>query len=170
MRPLFVTLLLVVAAAGTARSQGDPCAGYQWDLSKERALFAESGKRLIAGKDRTSAAAILSGQLYALELLPANQVSFPVAPGKDSTSDSYAGVVALRVPSAGKYRVAVDLPLWIDVIAGAKLLSPLDYEGVHGCSAPRKVVVFDLEGSSDWLLQLSAADRAPVRLTVTPVR
>jgi hypothetical protein len=172
MRPPFrtLTLLLIVGAAGAARSQGDPCAGYQWDLSKERALFAESGKQLIVGKDRASAGAIVSGRLYALELLPANQVSFPVAPGKDSTSGGYAGIVALSVPSAGKYRIAVDLPLWIDVIAGAKLLSPIDYKGMHGCSTPRKVVVFDLEGSSDWLLQLSAADRAQVRLTVTPVR
>jgi hypothetical protein len=41
---------------------------------------------------------------------------------------------------------------------------------LHECSAPRKVVVFDLEARKDWTLQLSAADRVTVRLTVTPVR
>ena len=62
------------------------------------------------------------------------------------------------------------MPLWIDVVGGAVLAPVLDYEGQHECSAPRKVVVFDLEGRTDWALQLSAADRVTVRLTVTPVR
>ena len=172
MRPFFrmLMLVLVMTAAAPARSQSDPCAGYQWDVSKERALFAESGKQLTAGKDRASAAAIVPGALYVLGLTPANQVSFAVAPGKDPGPGSYAGIVALTVPSAGKYRVAVDLPLWIDVIAGAKLLAPLDYEGVRGCGAPRKVVEFDLAGSTHWLLQLSSSNSELVRLTVTPER
>jgi hypothetical protein len=163
-------LALVITAAAPARSQSDPCAGYQWDVSKERALFAESGKPLSAGKERTSAAVIVPGALYVLALSPANQVSFPVSPGKDPASGSYAGIVALTVPTAGKYRVAVDLPLWIDVVGGAKLLTPLDYEGVHGCGAPRKIVEFDLAGSTSWLLQLSSSNSELVRLTVTPVR
>lgn len=172
MRPFFwmLMLVLVMTAAAPARSQGDPCAGYQWDVSRERALFADSGKPLNAGKDRTSAAAIVPGTLYVLGLSPANQVSFPVAPGKDPASGSYAGIVALTLPSPGKYRIAVDLPLWMDVIDGAKLLAPLDYEGVHGCGAPRKIVAFDLAGSSHWLLQLSSSNSEQVRLTVTPVR
>jgi hypothetical protein len=56
------------------------------------------------------------------------------------------------------------------VVGGAAVAPVLDYEGLHECSAPRKVVVFDLEGRKDWALQLSAADRLTVRLTVTPVR
>jgi hypothetical protein len=46
----------------------------------------------------------------------------------------------------------------------------LDYEGLHDCNAPRKVVVFDLQGGTDWMLEVSAADRAAVRLAITPVR
>jgi hypothetical protein len=62
------------------------------------------------------------------------------------------------------------VPLWIDVVGGTTAAPVLDYEGQHECSAPRKVVVFDLEGRTDWALQLSAADRVMVRLTGTPVR
>jgi len=60
--------------------------------------------------------------------------------------------------------------VWIDVASGAILAPVLDYEGQHDCSAPRKVVVFDLQGGKDWTLEVSAADRAAVRLAVTPVR
>jgi hypothetical protein len=103
-------------------------------------------------------------------LHPLSEVSFPVTPGRAPPSGSFAGLVALSVPAPGKYRISVDVPLWIDVAGGALLAPVLDYEGQHECSAPRKVVVFDLQGGKEWTLELSAADRAVIRLAVTPVR
>jgi hypothetical protein len=174
MRPLIMSLLaLAVLAMGPgrlARAETDPCSGYKWDVSKERALFGTTAKQVPAGKDRASATPLAPSQLYEVMLVPVSQVSFPVTPGKAPPSGSYAGILALTPPAAGKYRIAVDVPLWIDVAAGGVLAAALDYEGQHECNTPRKVVVFDLTGSSDWLLQISAADRAQVRLTVTAVR
>lgn len=173
MRLLLLTLLALALSAGAARpvrAESDPCNGYKWDLSRERALFGTAAQEAPAGKDRATATVVVPNRLYELTLTPVVQVSFPVTPGKTPPSGSYAGIVSLSLPGPGKYRIAADLPLWIDVTAGSALVPAVDYEGLHGCSAPRKVVVFDLAGKSDWLMQISAADRALVRLTLTPVR
>jgi hypothetical protein len=163
-------VLLLFGATRPSRADTDPCSGYKWDVSAERALFAMPAKPAAAGKDRASAAPVAANQFYAVTLLPVSEVSFPATPGRTPPSGSFAGIVALTVPSIGKYRIAVDVPLWIDVVGGATVAPVLDYEGLHECSAPRKVVVFDLEGRTDWALQLSAADRVTVRLAVTAVR
>jgi hypothetical protein len=139
-------------------------------MTAERALFAASPKTVAAGKDRASAAPMVANQLFAVTLHPVSEVSFPVAPGRAPPSGSFAGLVALTVTAPGKYRISADVPLWIDVAGGAILAPVLDYEGQHECSAPRKVVVFDLQGGTNWILELSAADRLAVRLAVTPVR
>lgn len=174
---LLPTLLALAVLAGLARfaaaqtpTQADPCGGYKWDVSAERALFTASPKPVTAGKDRAAAAPTVAQQLFAVTLRPVSEVSFPVTPARAPPSGSFAGLVALSIPAPGKYRIAVDVPLWIDVAGGAILAPVLDYEGMHDCSAPRKVVVFDLQGGTDWMLELSAADRAVVRLAVTPVR
>jgi hypothetical protein len=168
--PMLSLALLSFGAPRPSRADTDPCSGYKWDVSVERALFAMPAKPAAAGKDRASAGAVVPNQFYAVTLLPLSEVSFPAAPSRTPPSGSFAGIVTLTVPTVGKYRVAVDVPLWIDVVGGAAIAPVLDYEGLHECSAPRKVVVFDLAGRKDWTLQLSAADRVTVRLTVTPVR
>ena len=174
MRPVFISMFMLAVLSGAAgrpaRAETDPCSGYKWDVSKEHALFGTTATQAPAGKNRASATAVSPNQLYELTLSPVSQVSFPVTPGKTPPSGSYAGILALAAPAGGKYRIAIDVPLWVDVTAGAVLAPALDYEGLHDCDAPRKVVVFDLDGSTDWLLQLSASDRARVRLTVTAVR
>jgi hypothetical protein len=172
--PSLAVAMLMLGAARPSRAQApvqaDPCGGYKWDVSAERALFAAAPKAVAAGKDRASAAPMIAGQLFTVTLHPLSEVSFPVTPGRAPPSGSFAGLVALTVPAPGKYRISLDVPLWIDVAGGAILAPVLDYEGLHECNAPRKVVVFDLQGGTDWTLELSAADRAAVRLAVTPVK
>jgi hypothetical protein len=157
-------------SSSTAQAPADdPCAGFKWDVSRERALFASAGATVPAGKDRASAPGVVPNHLYRIVLLPASQVAFPVTPGKTSPADgTYAGVFALTVPTAGKYRVAIDAAFWIDVAANGKLVPASDYEGRHDCSAPRKIVEFVLDGKAPWVLQLSGASQAAVRLTITP--
>jgi hypothetical protein len=171
-----LSMLAVALILGLSRSRAetpppaDPCGGYKWDVTPERALFAASPKAIVAGKDRGSAAPVGADQLFTVSLHPVSEVSFPVTPGRAPPSGSFAGLVALTVPAPGNYRISVDVPLWIDVAGGAILAPVLDYEGLHDCNAPRKVVVFDLRGGTDWTLQVSAADRAAVRLAITRVR
>jgi hypothetical protein len=166
--PLAGALLLSVAAA-PARAD-DPCGGFKWDVSKERALFAASAQAQAAGKDGTRAPVVVPDRLYVLRLAAQDQVSFSVPPGKDTpAAGSFAGLVALKIPAAGTYRIAIDLPLWIDVAVSGKLVPAKDYQAQQSCDAPRKVVEFELGNRERLLLQLSGAAKQMVRVTVTRV-
>ena len=162
--------LCVLFCIGPARALADdPCAGFKWDVSKERALFGTSAPTLAAGKDGGSAPVIVPDRLYQLQLLPTQQVAFAAAPGQLPGEGSYAGLAALKIPRSGGYRISVDLPLWIDVAAGGQRVPATDYEGQHRCDAPRKIVQFDLSDAHLLVLQISGATQATVRLTVTRV-
>ena len=174
MRPVpalcLLALYFAAAAPALAASPEDPCAGFKWDVSRERAIFGSTALELAAGKDRASAPALIPNRLYRLRLSPREQVSFAVPPGKSPpAAESYAGLAALQIPVSGSYRVSIDLPIWIDVAAQGALVPARDYEAEHGCDAPRKIVVFDLDAGRGLLLQFSAAERAVIRLAVTPV-
>jgi hypothetical protein len=84
-------------------------------------------------------------------------------------ADSYAGLAALQIPASGSYRISIDLPIWLDVAANGRLVPASDYEAEHGCDAPRKIVVFDLDNKRRLMLQLSGSSHAVVRLAVTRV-
>jgi hypothetical protein len=167
LRPLRLVLLLLSVGA-QALAGDDPCAAFKWDVSRERALFASAPAPTAAGKNGPSAPRLAPNRLYELQLLPASQVSFPVPPGRTSPAEgTYAGVFALSVPASGSYRVALDLPLWIDVAAGGVLVAAADYEGQHQCNAPRKIVEFVLDGKQPLILQVSGASQATARVTIT---
>jgi len=71
------------------------------------------------------------------------------------------------VPQAGNYRISLDAPLWIDVLADAAALPARDFQGRPGCSAPHKIVEFELPGNTPLTLQFSGAQSATVRLAIT---
>jgi hypothetical protein len=145
----------------------DPCARFQWDVTRERALFAAPASPIIAAKDGRSPPHLATDHAYRVELAPAAQVVFPVSPGKPSPSQgTYSGILSLDVPASGNYRVAVDLPMWIDVVAGSRLVPASDYEGQHACDAPRKIVQFALEAKHRLILQLSGAGEGAVRIVI----
>ena len=163
----FCALLVAEAAPAPAKN---PCADFKWDVSQERALFGSPAQEQPAGKDSASAPAVVPNHLYRLRLLPLGQVAFAVPPGKSTpAADTYAGLAALQIPASGSYRVAIDLAVWIDVAANGALVPARDYEAEHGCEAPRKIVVFDLDAKRHLMLQFSAASQAVIRLTVTRV-
>jgi hypothetical protein len=160
-------LWVLIGSGGTALAD-DPCAGFKWDVAKEHALFAGAGAALPAGKDVASAPALVSERLYELKLLPQTSVAFAVEPGKSKPDDGqFAGLAALELADAGVYRVSVDAPAWLDVASHAKLAVVMDFQGLHGCDAPRKVVEFKLEDSRGLVLQVSGSAKSTIRLTVT---
>src|SRR5271155_4523059 len=104
--------VLAMALAGTLVSSGpafaddDPCAGFKWDVGKERTLFASPATPATAGKTGTAAPIAPLDRLLHLQLFPTGQVAFSVTPGKSGSADgTYAGVLSLIVPASGKYRV-----------------------------------------------------------------
>lgn len=163
-------LLAVALAAGMARPvHADACLDFKWDVSRERALYAQTPVRVRAGTDAKSAPPIVPNRLYALRLASQAQVAFAATPGKRVPLDpAYAGLATLKIPAAGSYRISIDLPLWIDVVSNGVLLPPQDYQGQRACSAPHKIVEFELGGGQVFVLQFSSALTDRVLLTVTP--
>ncbi len=161
----------VMCAAVAAQAQ-DACTDFKWDVSKERALFAGPPTVMMAGSDVKSAPIVLPNQLYRLNLAPQNSVNFSVREGKKSSEDAHGGLAILRINAEGIYRVAVDLPVWIDVVTTDSVLQPTDFQGQHGCAAPRKIVEFELKSTKPFLLQFSGAaiDQLLVTVTQAPVR
>jgi hypothetical protein len=166
---LSLLLSVLVGAGGTAAFAADPCSGFKWDISREHALFGGPSVALAAGKDEATAPTIGTDRFYQLQLMPQTEVAFALAPGKKMLTDgAYAGLAALKLDTPGNYRVSLDVPFWIDVVADGKLAVTKDFQGQQGCDAPHKIVEFDLSGAKRFVLQLSGSAKATVRLTVTP--
>jgi len=165
---LALVLGLLMGGAAVAAS-ADGCLDFKWDVSKERALFAATPSALQAGKDPMSPPAVVPNRLYSLQLSAQDQVTFKVSPKeKKMAAAGYGGLATLNISAPGVYRIAMDVPSWIDVVADGALLKATDFQGQHECSAPHKIVEFELAGTRPLLLQLSNAGKDKVLLTVTP--
>ena len=163
-------ILATTLAAGAPVLADESCVDFKWDASQERALFAGSATPLAAAADPKSAPVLLLNHLYELKLVKQEQVSFAVSPGKKSPREgSHGGLVTFKIPARGSYRVAIDMPFWIDVVSDGALVAANDFQGQHGCSSPHKLVQFDLLGTRPFFLQLSNAAPDSVRLTITAV-
>jgi hypothetical protein len=175
IRNAAISILLAVAL-GTVSAKtfaDEACADFKWDVTQERGLFAGTAAPLPAGADSKSAPVMQLNHLYTLKLMPQDQVTLAATPGKKTpTAGSNAGVFTFKLPASGSYRVAIDMPFWIDVVSNGALVTAKDFQGQHGCSAPHKIVEFDLIGTRPFFLQLSnaAADSVRVTITAAPAR
>jgi hypothetical protein len=169
LRSLCSSIVLATAFVAAVPAPADEsCVDFKWDVSQERALFAGSATPLAAAADPKSAPVLLLNHLYEFKLARQEQVSFAVTPGKKSPrAGSHGGLVAFKIPASGSYRVAIDMPFWIDVVSDGALVEANDFQGQHGCSSPHKIVQFDLLGTRPFFLQLSNAAPDSVRLTIT---
>jgi len=167
-------LLAVVLGTISAKTLADDtCVDFKWDVTSERALFAATAIPLASGSDPKSAPTVLLNHLYALKLMPQDQVTFAATPGKKTPSaGSNGGIVTFKLPASGSYRVAIDMPFWIDVVSNGALVAAKDFQGQHGCSPPHKILEFELVGTRPFFLQLSnaAPDSVHLTITATPAR
>ncbi|MEP7041579.1 MAG: hypothetical protein ABI843_00865 [Dokdonella sp.] len=161
-----VALLLLV---GPAHAE-DACKAFKWDVTHEHALFVREGRMAAAGKDAAAAPTLDVDKLYLMTLLPQKQVKFAAPPSKKTPAKgAFAGVAHFQVMRPGQYRVSLDAPFWIDLVANGKPLTPIDFSSAHGCDMPRKVVVFDVPAAQSLTLQLGGSTEDKVHLTLTPV-
>jgi hypothetical protein len=168
-RAITSIFLAAVLASGAFSVRADEgCVDFKWDTVKEHALFSGRAEPLKLGADQKSAPMIELQHLYELQLLPQDRVSFVAAPRTQPPVGANAGLATFKIPAAGSYRISVDAPFWIDVVSNGARVVAKDYQGQHGCSAPNKIVEFELHGTRPLLLQLSNATAGSVRLTVTP--
>ena len=168
MKTTALAFCLALSLCGIGNARADDCVDFKWDVTQERALYAGTATALAAGTDAQSAPVVQLNRLYELKLAPQDKVTFAAAPGKKVPSPgSNAGIVTFKIPANGSYRVAIDMPFWIDVVANGALAAAKDFQGQHGCSAPHKIVEFDLAGTRPLTLQLSNAAPGSVRVTIT---
>jgi hypothetical protein len=166
--PIRWLVLLACNLVAPALWAAEPCDAFRWDVSRVRALFATPGQSIQGGADTVSAPPVQPDRLYQWQLLPQSSVSFVSAPGRSASSQgANAGLARLHIDLAGAYRIALDQPGWIDVVAVKQSLTSKDFQGVAGCQTPRKIVEFDLPADSELWLQISGVTAKTVRLTVT---
>jgi hypothetical protein len=158
--------LAAVGCAATAEAQ-EPCSGFKWDVSKELALFGGASTAVTAAKDAAAAPTLDTDKLYQVTLVPQSGVAFALAPAKKTYTDkANGGLVTIKLPASGNYRVSVDASLWLDVVDNGALATVRDYQGQPTCDAPHKIVEFALSGTH-VTLQLSGSSQPVVRVTVT---
>jgi len=152
-------------AADTASS----CQASGWDMSRELKAFAKPPLGAAAGIGSSSTPLLRLDTLYALRLSAQGDVRFVEPPGQaPKAATPMAGLMHFTVPSSGRYRVTVDAPLWIDVVAAEGIVAPSAYTGWHDCSVYRKSVDFMLDAGQSVTLQFSGAATDLVRVTLEP--
>jgi hypothetical protein len=158
---------LAAAMASHAALAADPCEGFTWNVTHERALFATAPVSVTAAAAAGPAPTLEVDKLYEITLTPQGKVSFVLAPAKKALADgAFAGMTTLHIPGPGKYRVSMSEGFWIDVIADGKFAPTDDFTGAHECRAPRKIVQYVLP-AGNLTLQFSNTNSATVRVTVT---
>ena len=160
--------VVAAAAASLPVLAADPCDGFTWNVSHERAVFATPASAVTAAAAAGPTPTLEVDKLYDISLTPQDRVSFVMAPAKKALADgAYAGMVKLHIPTAGKYRVSMSDGFWIDVITDGKFAPTDDFTGSRECRAPRKIVQYPLPAANNLVLQFSNATSPSVRVTVT---
>ena len=88
-------------------------------------------------------------------IVPGQPVTLAMADG--------AATRTLTIAAAGRYGVAADGRVWIDLVADGKPLTSVEHGHGPACSGIRKIVWFDLTpGTYDVTLSKAATDRVRV--------
>jgi hypothetical protein len=88
--------------------------------------------------------------------------------GKDVAAEgSSGGILKLHIDHAGRYRITLDAPLWIDVVSGNELVASTGFQGRQPCTLIHKSVEWSLPANADVVVQLAGATRPRTNLAVT---
>ncbi len=167
---------LVAVASGISVSAGvslparaaDPCDGFTWNVSHERAVFASPPAAVTAAATPGPAPTLEPDKLYEISLTAQDKVSFLCSRlprrrwrtglTREWSRCTFPSPASTAYPSEG---------FWIDVITGNKFTATDDFTGVHECQAPRKIVQYVLPAGGGLVLQFSNASSPSVRVTLT---
>lgn len=148
----------------------DACAKVSEALPRENVLMHDPPRPQAANPGPLVIAFLQPGTLYELDLLPQNKVIFAAKPEKaQPVGSATAGLMGIKVPKAGRYRVMIATSHWLDLVEGKALLKPLKRTIFQGCERPRAVAEYQLEPGREYRLQLSGATAEQVLAAVTAV-
>ena len=106
------------------------------------------------------------GRTATLGLLPAAGIRFARPPERAPAPGTHAGTVSVTIAAAGRYRVLLDGPAWIDLLSGGRAVPSTAHSHGAPCSGVRKMVDFDLKPGT-YTLQLSGAKTPGLRVMLT---
>lgn len=121
---------------------------------------------VMAAADASTVPVLPVGKAVPLTLLPQGAVHFVVAPGKAGEGERFAGMVALDVPEAGTYRVALGKAVWIDIVRDGLVVASTAHGHGPACSGIRKMVDFPLPSGRHLIQLAGAADTAITALVI----
>jgi hypothetical protein len=155
-------------AGSFAGAQPADCQNSGWDLSTEARLFSGAPTELNAGADRSTAPSLELTRLYALSLRPAQTVVFPASERALRQSDTHAGVAVVKIGRAGRYRVSVDAPVWIDVVGPAGFIRSAAFQGHRACRMIHKIVEFELPIGPSLVRVTGGTAQLNIAITAAP--
>jgi hypothetical protein len=160
MRTIGWAAMLMVAGAGPAPA--DPpearclVPSHTWDSAQPlTAVGAVSGVPVVR-----------PGGPVMIQLIDAAKVHFAIPLGRPVAAGDKGGLVTLKVPTPGTYRIALQHKAWIDVMRGGKTIASAAHAHGAPCSGIAKSVDFALPRGV-YTLQLSASADETIGLSVT---
>ena len=111
-------------------------------------------------------AALPVGHGVTATLRPASEVTLAAPVAKPPAPRTASGVFAFTAPSAGRYRVALGGPAWVDVVRDGKAATSVAHGHGPACSVVRKMVDYDLRPGA-YRLQVVGSATPALSLMVT---
>ena len=169
--PIFLLSMAIALAAMQTPSTPAPvtCPATPAPLPAALSGWA-APKPLAAAKTIEAASGTLLkiGEAADLALSPTPEVSYGLRPERPGGSVSHGGMATIAVETEGTYRVAIDSPAWLDVVADGKSLESVGHGHGPDCSGIRKMVDFKLTPGR-YLLQIVGNGSPKLRVLVTSV-
>lgn len=166
---LVMMTAVALAAPALAQHAPDACVGVSdSNLPPAFAAWAQPATGL-------DAAAVAAGRLpelepdrpLALRLRPMAEVTLPNPPGQvRAGGTAHGGLVSVRVPTEGTWRIAASGPVWIDVIGPSGAVLSTAHGRMAPCTSIRKVVEFPLPAGT-WLVQINGNPGPDLRLMLS---
>ena len=136
-------LAIIIGAAAAMPAVAAPCPeGAPPALAAPFAGWAQP-TALAASADPAAPAALPLDRAITVALKPSADIRYPMTPERAVKPGSFGGLVAIDVPAAGRYRLAMGSFAWVDVIEDGKSLKSLERD--HSLPCVSKVLDFELK-------------------------
>jgi hypothetical protein len=169
---LILAILLQANTAPCAAVVGPPpeLAGWSSKTPITASAFAEQRVAVRAPvKARLLPITLPLGEAFTATLRPSGSVFPPVRPSKLAAEGSSSGIFTFTAPEAGRYRVALGVGAWVDVVAEGQAVTSVTHGHGPACTGIRKMVDFDLKAGRH-LLQVVGSPTPKVDIMVVRLR
>jgi hypothetical protein len=165
VKPIFITLVALLAAAPAFAEEPVGCDKFKWPLDRERATLNGTDLPKVVSGDRVTFPIPFA---TIVALLPFADANLPVPPDRAPKSpDSFAGYFEAPAPKqAGSYKITLSAEGWIDVEQSGQTVKSTAFSGAFGCEGIRKSVKFDL-AAAPFTVELSGVKADSIKLVIS---